>query len=63
MDSIYLDLIWWHFSTPFSIDIFVAAAEKKPPEALIFQLPPYKRGIIVADTEVVYNPGGFRSAR
>ena len=43
--------------------MFVAAAEKKPPGALIFQLPPYKRGIIVTDTEVVYNPGGFRSAR
>ena len=28
-------------------------------EALIFQLPQYKRGIIVADTEVVHDPGGF----
>ena len=30
---------------------FVAATEKKPPEALFFQQPQYKRGIFVADTE------------
>ena len=42
------------------IHIFVAATEKKS-EALIFQLPQYKRDIIVADTEVVYDPGGFLS--
>ena len=41
---------------------FVAATEKKSPEALIFQLPQYKCDIIVADTEVVYDPGGFLSA-
>ena len=41
---------------------FVAATEKKSPEALIFQLPQNKRGIIVADTEEVYDPGGFVSA-
>ena len=35
---------------------------KKSPEALIFQLPQYKRGIIVADTEVVYDPEGSLSA-
>ena len=41
---------------------FVAASEKKSPEALIFQLPQYKRGIAVADTEQVYDPGRFLSA-
>ena len=41
---------------------FVAATEKKSLEALIFQLPQYKRGIIVADTEVVYVSGDFFSA-
>ena len=40
----------------------VAATEKKSPEALIFELPQNKGGIIVADTEVAYNPGGFVSA-
>ena len=38
------------------------AIEKKSPDALIFQLPQKKHGIIVADTEVVYDPGGFISA-
>lgn len=37
------------------------ATEKKLPEVLIFQWPQYKRGIIVGDTEVVYNAGGFLS--
>ena len=32
------------------------------PDALIFQLPQYKRGIIVADTEEVYDPGELLSA-
>ena len=41
---------------------FVAATEKESPEALIFQLPQYKRDIIVADAEEVYDPGGFLSA-
>ena len=41
---------------------FVEATEKKSPGALIFQLPQYKREIIVADTEEVYDPGGFLSA-
>ena len=41
---------------------FVAATEKNSPETLIFQLPQYKRGITVADTEDVYDPGGFLSA-
>ena len=38
------------------------SSEGQKLEALIFQLPLCKRGIIVADTEVVYNPGGFLSA-
>ena len=41
---------------------FVAATENKSPEALIFQLPQYKRGIIVADAKEVYDLGGFLSA-
>ena len=41
--------------------IFIVAATEKEKsiEALIFELPQYKRGIIVADTEVVHNPGDF----
>ena len=45
-----------------NIKVFVAATEKKSPVALIFQLPQYKRCIIVADTEDVYDPGGFLCA-
>ena len=41
---------------------FIATTEKNSPEALIFQLSEYKRGIIVTDIEVVYDPGGFLSA-
>ena len=44
------------------IIFFIAASEKKSPAALIFQLPQYKRDITVADTEVVFIPGGFLSA-
>ena len=40
----------------------VTTEKKKSPEALIFRLLQYKRGVIVADTEVVYDPGGFLSA-
>ena len=32
------------------------------PQPLIFQLPQYKRRIIVTDTEEVDDPGGFLSA-
>ena len=42
--------------------LFVAATEKKSPEALAFQLPQCKHGLIVADTDVVYDPRGFLSA-
>ena len=44
------------------IHIFVAATEKRSSEALVLQLPQFKRSIIVVDTEVVYDPGGFLSA-
>ena len=40
----------------------VAAAEKKVKGSFNFQLAQYKRGIIVTDVEVVYDPGGFLSA-
>ena len=39
---------------------FVAVTEKKL--TFNFQLPQYKRGIIVADTKVAYDRGGFLSA-
>ena len=42
--------------------LFIAATKKKSPEALVFQLPQNKRDIIVADTEVSYDPGGSLSA-
>ena len=38
---------------------FVAETEKKVAWIFSFQLPQYKCGIIVSDTEVVYNSGGF----
>ena len=41
---------------------FFVAVEKKVTWSFNFQLPQYKRDIIMADTEVVYNPGGFLSA-
>ena len=41
--------------------LFVAATEKKVALSFSFELPQYKGGIIVADTEVLYNPGGFPS--
>ena len=41
----------------------MAATEKKSPETLIIQLPQYKRGIIVGDTEEMYDPRVFLSAR
>ena len=44
------------------IKFFVAATEKKSSVALIFQLPQYKGCIFVADTEEVYDPGGFLCA-
>ena len=40
---------------------FVAATEKNLTWSFNFQLPQYKRGIIVADTEVIHDPGGFPS--
>ena len=41
---------------------FVAATEKASPKVLIFELPQYKRGIIMANTEEVYDLGGYFSA-
>ena len=41
---------------------FVAATEKKVTWNFNFQLPQYKRGINVVDTDVVHNPAGFLSA-
>ena len=38
---------------------FVAATEKNSSQALIFQLPQYKRSVIVANTEEVCDTGGF----
>ena len=64
LGSIHPDLIWWHFNTPFLMlektlkniyKIFIAATEEKSREALIFQMPQYKRGIIAADA-IVCNP-------
>ena len=40
---------------------FVAATEKNFTWSFNFQLPQYKRGIIVVDTEVVHVHGGFFS--
>ena len=75
MGSIHTDLIWSHFSTPFSIGtaawniinnfwleqrclkifykFFIATAEKKVAWSFNFQLPQYKRGIIVTDAVAV----------
>ena len=41
---------------------FVVATEEKAAWSFNFQLPQYKAGIIVADTVVAYDPGGFLSA-
>ena len=41
---------------------FLAATEKKVAWNFNFQLPQYKRGINVVDTDVVHNPAGFLSA-
>ena len=40
---------------------FVAATVEKIAWSFNFQLPKYKHGIIVADTEVVHDSGGFLS--
>ena len=37
---------------------FVVVTERKVVGSFNFQLPQYKRGIIVVDTEVVYDTGG-----
>ena len=42
-------------------NVLVAATEKKVVWSFIFQLPRFKFGIIVADTEVVHDPVGFLS--
>ena len=51
----------WKNITYFSYILYILNWKNKSPEASIFQSPQYKRGIIVTDTEVVYDPGGFIS--
>ena len=41
---------------------FVAATERNVTWSFNFQSPQYKRSIIMADTEMVHDPGGFLSA-
>ena len=57
MNFKYSSAVWKQF-----LKFSVARTEKISPEAKIFQLPQYKHGIIVADIEVVYDPGGFFSS-